>query len=54
MYSLASLRLSLAADFAPLEAIAQAMVWVSVAVWAATFVGMLVAGWRSYRDFRVG
>ena len=21
---------------------------------AATFVGMLVAGWRSYRDFRVG
>jgi tellurite resistance protein TehA-like permease len=53
MYSLASLRLSLAADFAPLEAISQAMVWVSVAVWAVTFVGMLVAGWRSYRGFRM-
>jgi tellurite resistance protein TehA-like permease len=53
MYSLASLRLSLAADFAPLEAISQAMVWVSVAVWALTFAGMLLAGWRSFRDFRV-
>jgi tellurite resistance protein TehA-like permease len=52
MYSLASLRLSLAADFAPLRTISRAMVWVSVAVWGATLAGLLVAAWRSHRDFR--
>jgi tellurite resistance protein TehA-like permease len=52
MYSLASLKLSLAADFPPLRNISHGMVWVSVAVWAATFAGMAVAGWRSFRDFR--
>jgi tellurite resistance protein TehA-like permease len=52
MYSLASLRLSLAADFAPLRAVSRTMVWVSVAVWAVTFAGLVVATWRSYRDFR--
>lgn len=53
MYSLASLRLSLAADFAPLRTISQAMVWVSVVVWAVTFAGMALGVWRSYRGFRV-
>ncbi len=53
MYALASLRLSLAADFAPLRAISQAMVWVSLAVWAATLAGLLVAAWRGFRDFRL-
>jgi tellurite resistance protein TehA-like permease len=52
MYSLASLRLSLAADFPPLRMISGAMVWVSVAVWAATFAGMVAASWRSFREFR--
>jgi tellurite resistance protein TehA-like permease len=52
MYSLASLRLSLAADFAPLRTISRTMVWVSLAVWAVTLAGMLVSTWRSYRDFR--
>jgi tellurite resistance protein TehA-like permease len=52
MYSLASLRLSLAADFPPLRAISQGMVWISVAVWAATFAGMVAASWRSFREFR--
>lgn len=52
MYSLASLRLSLAADFAPLRMVSQTMVWISVAVWAATFAGLLVATSRSFRAFR--
>jgi len=43
MYALASLRLSLAAQFPPLRAVAEAMVWVALAVWAATFAAMLAA-----------
>lgn len=54
MYSLASLRLSLAADFPPLGTISQAMVWVSVVVWAMTLAGLVTANWRGYRDFRPG
>ena len=52
MYSLASMKLSLAADFAPLRVIAHGMVWVSVVVWGLTFAGMAFAAWRSFRDFR--
>jgi tellurite resistance protein TehA-like permease len=52
MYSLASLRLSLAADFPPLRTISQTMVWISVAVWALTLAGLAVACWRSFREFR--
>jgi tellurite resistance protein TehA-like permease len=52
MYSLASLKLSLAADFPPLAKVAQAMVWIAVFAWAATFAGMLAALWRGFRDFR--
>lgn len=52
MYSLASLRLSLAADFAPLRTISQTMVWISVAVWAATFAGLLGSTWRGWRNGR--
>jgi tellurite resistance protein TehA-like permease len=51
MYSLASLRLSLAADFPPLRTISHAMLWVSLAVWVATFAGFLIASWRSLREF---
>lgn len=40
MYALASLRLSLAADFAPLRLVSAAMVWVALAVWALTAAGM--------------
>ncbi|MBL8538621.1 MAG: tellurite resistance/C4-dicarboxylate transporter family protein [Hyphomonadaceae bacterium] len=43
MYALASLRLSLAADFAPLQAISGAMVWIAVAAWALTGAGLLVS-----------
>ena len=43
MYALASLRLSLAADFSPLRAISGAMVWVALAAWLLTAAGMLLS-----------
>jgi tellurite resistance protein TehA-like permease len=49
MYALASLRLSLAGDFPPLHAISLAMVWVALAAWAATALGLAVSSWRSWR-----
>lgn len=52
MYALASLRLSLAADFAPLGAVARTMVWVALALWLATVAGFLKVSWRSFRRFR--
>jgi tellurite resistance protein TehA-like permease len=51
MYALASLRLSLASDFPPLRTISLTMVWVALAVWAATTVGLVVATWKSWRQF---
>jgi tellurite resistance protein TehA-like permease len=41
MYALASLRLSLAAEFAPLRIVAEAMVWLALAAWAATAFGLV-------------
>ena len=51
MYALASLRLSLATDFPPLRSISLAMVWVALAAWLATAIGLALASWRSYRGF---
>jgi tellurite resistance protein TehA-like permease len=51
MYALASLRLSLATDFPPLRAISRAMVWIALAAWAITALGLIVASWRSFRKF---
>jgi tellurite resistance protein TehA-like permease len=51
MYALASLRLSLAADFAPLYSVSLAMVGIALAVWGATAMGLLAASWRSWRAF---
>jgi tellurite resistance protein TehA-like permease len=48
MYALASLRLSLASDFPALRAVALAMVWVALAIWGGTAVGLVRALWRSY------
>ena len=48
MYALASQRLSLAADFSPLQSISHAMVWIALAAWAATAAGLGVASWRSF------
>lgn len=47
MYALASLRLSLAADFEPLRLISKAMVWVALAVWALTAAGLVRSLWRT-------
>jgi hypothetical protein len=49
--ALASLRLSLAADFSPLRAISASMVWVALAAWAATSAGLVTASWHSFREF---
>jgi tellurite resistance protein TehA-like permease len=49
MYALASLRLSLAADFAPLRLLSHGMVWIALAAWIATAVGLALASWRSLR-----
>jgi len=51
MYALASLRLSLATDFPPLHSISLMMVWVALAAWLATAIGLARASWRSYREF---
>jgi len=51
MFGLASLRLSLAADFPPLRAISHATVWVALVAWAVTFTAFLTACGRSFRGF---
>ena len=51
MYALASLRLSLASDFPPLHLISLGMVWIALAAWAATAVGLALATWRNWRTF---
>jgi tellurite resistance protein TehA-like permease len=51
MYSVATLRLSLVADFPLLRTISLAMVWISLAAWAATFIGLAISSWRSFRQF---
>lgn len=53
MYALASLRLSLASDFPPMHSVSQAMVWVALAAWTATALGLALATWRSRRGFGV-
>jgi len=49
MYALASLRLSLATDFPPLRSISLLMVWIALAAWIATVIGLALASWRSLR-----
>lgn len=46
MYALASLRLSLAADFPPLRAVSHGMVWVALAAWSAPPWARVVAQLR--------
>jgi tellurite resistance protein TehA-like permease len=47
MYALASLRLSLAADFALLRFVSWAMLWVALAAWALTAAGFVATLWRT-------
>ncbi len=46
MYTLATWRLSLAADFPPLQWIPRAMLWVALGAWAITMTGALGSLWR--------
>jgi tellurite resistance protein TehA-like permease len=41
MYTVATYRLSLAADYTALQAISRVMIWIAFAAWAATAVGLL-------------
>ena len=41
MYSVATYRLSLAADYTPLQTVSRVMIWVGFAAWAATMLGLL-------------
>jgi tellurite resistance protein TehA-like permease len=50
MYALASLRVSLVADFTPLRIVAEAMVWVALAAWAVTAVGLVRSAWLGLRQ----
>ena len=49
MHALASLRLGLAAEFAPLRRLAETMVWVALAAWALTAIGLVAAVWARAR-----
>jgi tellurite resistance protein TehA-like permease len=50
MYAVASLRLSLAEDFPPLQSLSHAMLWIALAAWVATVSGLAAASWQSFRD----
>ncbi len=52
MYALATLRLSLAAEFPPLVLISRSMIWVALGAWAATAIGLAVSSWRSLGGYR--
>lgn len=49
MYSLATYRLSLAADFPPLQWVPRIMLWVALGAWALTMTGALAAFWKALR-----
>ena len=49
MYSLATYRLSLAADFPPLQWVPRIMIWVALGAWVLTMMGALAAFWRVLR-----
>jgi tellurite resistance protein TehA-like permease len=49
MYALASLRLSLAADFPPMRSVSETMIWVALAAWAATALGLVASLAQSWK-----
>lgn len=53
MYSVATLRLARAGDFAALRPIAGVMLWIAVTAWIAALAALVVASRRSYRAFAV-
>jgi tellurite resistance protein TehA-like permease len=54
MYTVATYRLSLAADYTALQAVSRVMVWVAFAAWVATFVGLLGSARTIVRTARAG
>jgi tellurite resistance protein TehA-like permease len=50
MFALASLRLSLAADVPLLRTLSEGMVWIALAAWIATAVGLVWSLWRSFAE----
>jgi tellurite resistance protein TehA-like permease len=49
MYTLATWRLSLAADFPPMQLMPRFIFWVALGAWALTMAGTLAASWRVLR-----
>jgi len=49
MYTLATYRLSLAADFPLLQSVSRLMIWVALGAWTLTMIGTLAAAWRVLR-----
>jgi tellurite resistance protein TehA-like permease len=52
MYAAASRRLSLAADFPPLHTLSHVMVFIALAAWIATAIGLARTTWRGFRASR--
>jgi tellurite resistance protein TehA-like permease len=51
MYAVASHRLSLVAEVPALQSVSRAMIWIALAAWTATAIGLVTASWRSARAF---
>jgi hypothetical protein len=50
MFAVATLRLSLAADLPALRPLSQAMLFIALVTWAATFIALVVASWYSFNE----
>jgi tellurite resistance protein TehA-like permease len=51
MYAVASHRLALVAELPALQSLSRAMVWIALAAWGATGIGLVIASWHSARAF---
>lgn len=50
MYASATSRLSLAADFPPLQSLSHAMLWIALAAWAAAATWLAAASWHDFQN----
>jgi tellurite resistance protein TehA-like permease len=51
MYVLASVQMSLVADFPPLRSLSRVIIWIALAAWAATGAAFVLTTSRSLRNF---
>jgi tellurite resistance protein TehA-like permease len=51
MYSMATMRLSLASDFVALGGVAHVVVWIAIAAWVAALGALFVACWHDFHEF---